>query len=77
MVDDPRIKSSRIAKLEGITTRTLYEHVKSGKFPQPDFPAETHGSANYWLASTYERFRDERLAAARANRPARRASVAA
>lgn len=55
-------RTREVAKLQGITTRTLYEHVKSGRFPPPDVPAEHHGAPAFWYESTIRRAREERQA---------------
>jgi hypothetical protein len=39
----------------GIDVRTLFEHVKAGKFPPPDRPAATNGEANLWYETTVAR----------------------
>ena len=55
-------RTREVAKLQGITTRTLYEHVKSGLFPPADVPAACHGAPAYWYESTIRRAREERQA---------------
>jgi predicted DNA-binding transcriptional regulator AlpA len=60
MALDPLLRTREVARLEGITTRTLYERVRAGRFPRPDVPAEAHGAAAYWYESTVARVRAER-----------------
>lgn len=57
-----RLRTRQVADLEGVSTRTLYEHVRLGKFPPPDMPAECHGAPSYWYEDTIRRHREERLA---------------
>jgi hypothetical protein len=59
-----RLRTRQVADLEGISTRTLYEHVRLKKFPPPDLPAECHGAPSYWYETTLQRFREERQARA-------------
>lgn len=53
-------RTREVAKLQGISTRTLYEHVKDGLFPPPDVPAERHGAPAYWYESTIRKAREAR-----------------
>ena len=59
-----RLRTREVLALEGISRRTLYEHVRLGKFPPPDMPAECHGAPSYWYESTLRRAREERQARA-------------
>lgn len=59
---DPLLRTREVAELQGITTRTLYEHVRTGRFPLPDVKADRHGAPDYWYASTLRRAREERHA---------------
>lgn len=59
---DPLLRTREVAKLEGVTTRTLYDRIHTGRFPPPDVPAERHGAAAYWYESTIARIRAERAA---------------
>jgi predicted DNA-binding transcriptional regulator AlpA len=52
-------RTREVAKLQGISTRTLYEYVKAGRFPPPDVPAERHGAPAFWYSSTIRRARVE------------------
>jgi predicted DNA-binding transcriptional regulator AlpA len=65
-----RLRTRQVADLEGVSTRTLYEHVRLKKFPPPDLPAETHGAPSYWYESTLRRVREERQARAQRGEPA-------
>jgi predicted DNA-binding transcriptional regulator AlpA len=65
-----RLRTRQVADLEGVSTRTLYEHVRLKKFPPPDLPAECHGAPSYWYESTLERVRQERQARASAAKTA-------
>lgn len=59
-----RLRTRQVADLEGVSTRTLYEHVRLGKFPPADIPAECHGAPSYWYEATILRHREERQARA-------------
>jgi len=62
MALESRYRTREVAKLEGISKRTLYERVKDKTFPPPDEPHARHGAPDYWYASTLERAREERQA---------------
>jgi predicted DNA-binding transcriptional regulator AlpA len=55
-----KLRSSEVARLEGISVRSLAKWVKSGRFPRPDFPAACRGASHYWLESTVEAARQQR-----------------
>jgi predicted site-specific integrase-resolvase len=57
---DRLYRTREVAELEGISTRTLYEYVKSGLFPPPDVPPARHGAPAKWYGSTLLRVRAER-----------------
>ncbi|MGH8200327.1 MAG: helix-turn-helix transcriptional regulator [Steroidobacteraceae bacterium] len=47
-----KLKTREVAKLEGCSTRALYDRIKRGLFPPPDFPSMRRGAPSYWLEST-------------------------
>lgn len=59
---DRLYRTKEVADLEGISTRTLFEYVRSGKFPPPDVKAETRGAPDRWYGSTLRRIREDRKA---------------
>jgi hypothetical protein len=64
MALETRYKTSEVARIEGISKRTIYEKVKNGDFPPPDEPAAHHGAPDFWFESTIRRHREERQARA-------------
>jgi predicted DNA-binding transcriptional regulator AlpA len=75
MVPEKLLKTSQVAELQGVSSRTIFDHVRAGKFPKPDFPAMTRGAPDRWKISTIERHREEQLAPA-IERPHRRRATA-
>lgn len=71
MAPERLLKTSEVARLEGMSTRWLAEQVRAGKFPKPDFPALTLGAPARWLESTIQKAREER----RANGPATKSAA--
>ena len=55
-------KTREVAELEGVTKRTLYEHIRADKFPRPDFPHQGHGAPDRWYGSTILKARADRQA---------------
>jgi predicted DNA-binding transcriptional regulator AlpA len=50
---DSLVKARAVCEaLGGISRRTLYVYVKTGKFPRPDRAAQLRGEADLWKAST-------------------------
>jgi predicted DNA-binding transcriptional regulator AlpA len=66
---DRLYKTSEVAALEGVSTRTLFEYVRAGRFPQPDVKAETRGAPDRWYGSTLRRIREERKSRAAQTKP--------
>jgi|HubBroStandDraft_5_1064220.scaffolds.fasta_scaffold807625_2 predicted DNA-binding transcriptional regulator AlpA len=66
---DRLYRTKEVATLEGISTRTLFDYVRSGRFPPPDVKAETRGAPDRWYGSTLQRVREERKARAAQIKP--------
>jgi len=50
---DSLVKARAVCEaLGGISRRTLYVYIKSGRFPRPDRAAQLRGEADLWKAST-------------------------
>jgi len=59
---DQRLRTREVARLEGVTVRTVYTMVRDGRLPAPDEPHTIRGQPDYWLESTIRRARQERQA---------------
>jgi len=57
---DRLYRTREVADLEGVSTRTLYEHIRAGRFPPPDVPAERRGAPARWYGLTIHRIREQR-----------------
>jgi predicted DNA-binding transcriptional regulator AlpA len=57
---DRLLRTSEVARIEGVCTRTLAEKIAARKFPPPDVPAERRGAPDRWYESTIKRYREDR-----------------
>lgn len=64
-INDPLLSTATITADLNVTDRCLRKRVASGRFPAPDANIE---GRNYWLTSTYRKWKESAISGAFARR---------